>query len=139
MRGWVRLVGLVSLVAFAASPLGVAAEGYVCASGQRMVHDGTAKTAACAHCRPSAPSRAAAQPSFERPCCLYVGSTAVPPVASAASAPALHPVHRAPLAMPGVTALASSAHVLTGVPQYESGGSGVPPSPLKLRTAILLN
>ena len=139
MRGWVRLVGLVSLVVFAASPLGVAAEGYVCASGQPMVHNGTAKTAACAHCRPSAAWRAAAQASFERPCCLYVGTTALPPVASAASAPALQQVHTAPLAMPGVTAVASSAHMLTGVPQYESGGSGVPPPPLTLRTAVLLN
>jgi hypothetical protein len=139
MRVWHRLVGTVLLAAFAAAPLGVAAEGYVCgSSGKRMVHQVKAATAACAHCRPTAENRANAIATYERPCCVYVGSTALPPVVTSAAAAPMHDARPALVATPGVTAISGAATALAGVPQFESGGSGVSPPPLTLQTSVIL-
>lgn len=138
MRVWSRWIGLVLLAAFVASPLGVAAEGYVCASGMRMVHNGTLATAACAHCLPATGSRGAGRASLERPCCLYVGSTTLPPVVSTASASSeARPQATSPILLPGVTAVAAFAR--DAVPTHESEGSGVPPPSPAFRSPILRN
>jgi len=136
MRIWHRLVGTVLLTAFAVAPLGVAAEGYVCGSGKRMVH-ASATTAACPHCAPAAGAHAATQATYARPCCVYVGSTALPPVALSAGAATLADARPTPVATPGVTAVSGAAMSLAGVPQFESGG-GVPPPPVSLQTSLIL-
>jgi hypothetical protein len=138
MRAWNRLLGTLLLVAFAVAPLGVAAEGYVCGfSGKRMVH--TARVAACPNFTPAAAPGAAREAAFERPCCIYVGSTALPPVVTSASAQPLPDLRSAPIATPGVTATIGAPIALAGAPQYESGGPGKSPPPLTLRSPILRN
>lgn len=129
-----RIVGALLIACVSAAPLGVAAEGYVCASGARMVHDTTAP--ACTHCQPSA--NPPAQAAFERPCCTYVGSSSLPPVLNVASsgAPAAH--HSVPVATPGVTAIAGPATALGAIPQFESGGSGTSPPAVALQRSVQL-
>jgi len=139
MRIWQRLVGTVLLAAFATAPLGVAAEGYVCGfSGKRMVHGVTAATAACPNCQAIAGSATARTATYTRPCCVYVGSTALPPVVTSAAAAPLEDARSALVSTPGVTAISGAATALTGVPQFESGGSGVPPPPVTLQTSLIL-
>jgi hypothetical protein len=134
MRILKRLVGTVLLLAFAAAPLGVAAEGYVCGfSGKRMVH--TATSGACANCQSAAPTRNA---TWSRPCCIYVGSTPLPPVVASAEAAPLHDTRSAAAPLPGVTAVSGAAISLAGVPQFESGGRGSPPPPVTLQAPLIL-
>jgi len=135
-----RIVGALLISCLSAAPLGVAAEGYVCASGARMVHDTSAP--ACTHCRSTAP-QVSGQPSpvlaaFERPCCTYVGSASLPPVLNSASsaAPAAH--RSVPVATPGVTAIAGPATALESIPQFESGGSGSSPPAVSLQRSVQL-
>lgn len=134
MRIVTRIIGALLISCLGAAPLGVSAEGYVCASGMRMVH-GSAP-AACAHCRSgeAAPARAA----FERPCCTYVASAALPPVLTAATSatPAAH--RTLAVAPPGVTTSAGTAMSLGAVPQFESGSSGGSPPPVTLQRAVQL-
>jgi hypothetical protein len=134
MRIVTRIIGALLISCLGAAPLGVSAEGYVCASGMRMVH-GTAPSA-CAHCR--AGEAAKTRAAFERPCCTYVSSAALPPVlnVSASASPA---AHRALTAVPpGMTTTAGFARSLGDVPQYESGSSGSSPPPVTLQRALLL-
>jgi len=138
MRILQRLVGIVLLAAFATAPLGVAAEGYVCGSGKRMMHGATAATAVCAHCQPTADSRANGSATYARPCCVYFGSTALPPVALSAGAAMLQDARPALVITPGVTAISGAATALAGVPQFEPGGSGVSPPPRALQTSLIL-
>lgn len=143
MRMWNRSVAVVLLLAFAAAPIGVAAEGYVCLSGKRMSH--AVNASACTHCRVDAPSVSGAAPggaaraSFERPCCTYVGSRALPPVLTVGLVGAPSSARATVVATPGVTAFAGAARAITRVPQYESGGTGTTPPPLTLQTPILRN
>jgi len=103
-----RLLGALLLVSFAATPLGVAAEGYVCAySGARMMPQAKA---ACMHCAPAkdaAPAR-----SFERPCCVYVGATALPPVLSVANIALAAPARAVTSLPPRILVTASPAYLL---------------------------
>lgn len=139
MRVWHRLVGTMLLTAFAAAPLGVAAEGYVCGfSGKRMVHQVTSATPACPRCQSIAGNATTRTATYTRPCCVYVGSTALPPVVTNAAAAPLQDVRPALAATPGVTAISGAATALVGVPQFESGGSGVSPPPLTLQTSVIL-
>ena len=117
-----RLIGALLLTSLAATPLGVAAEGYVCASsGMRMSH---VAQAACAHCAPAKDATPAR--SFERPCCVYVGATALPPVLSVANMALAAPARAVATVPPGVTITASPAQALS--PQFE-----VDPSPQNVR------
>ena len=105
-----RLIGAILLTSLAATPLGVAAEGYVCAtSGARMTHQAIAT---CPHC---GPAHAPAQAAYERPCCVYVGGTAVPPVLSASSIALVAPVRTAAVVPPSVVAQPSAALPLNAV------------------------
>lgn len=116
-----RLIGVLLLTSLAATPLGVAAEGYVCASsGMRMTP--TAK-AACTHC---APADAPPARSFERPCCVYVGATALPPVLSVAHIALAAPARAAAIVPPGVTVSVSPAQALAPVLEVD-------PSPQNVR------
>jgi hypothetical protein len=129
-----RIVGVLLISCVGAAPLGVAAEGYVCASGARMVHNTSAP--ACTHCSASAsvPVRAA----FESPCCTYVGSASLPPVMTVASS-GVPAAHRSVLiATPGVTAIAGPAHALGAIPQFDSGGSGSSPPAVSLQRSVQL-
>jgi len=138
MRILQRLVGTMLLAAFATAPLGVAAEGYVCGfSGKRMVHQVTA-IAACPNCQPIAGSATARTATYTRPCCVYVGSTALPPVALSAGAAMMQDARPALVTTPGVTAISGAATALAGVSQFESGGSGVSPPPRPLQTSLIL-
>ena len=133
MRFVHRLLGALLITSFSAAPLGVAAEGYVCASsGARMVHT---SPASCAGCTPSAPTQGAA---FERPCCVYVGATALPPVLSAATIALAAPARAAAAVPPGLSVQASAALPLQGVPVFESGGGGPESPPLRLQQAVQL-
>ena len=117
-----RLLGALLLVSFAATPLGVAAEGYVCAStGKRMMPKAKA---ACVHCAPSAD--AAPARSFERPCCVYVGATALPPVLSVAHIALAAPARAVATVPPGVTVTVSPAQALAPVLEVD-------PSPQNVR------
>ena len=121
-----RLIGVLLLTSLAATPLGVAAEGYVCAtSGMRMNREAKA---ACTHC---APADAAPVRSFERPCCVYVGATALPPVLSVAHIALAAPARAAAIVPPGVTASVSPAHVLSPVLEVD-------PSPQNVRLVELV-
>jgi len=124
-----RLIGALLLTSLAATPLGVAAEGYVCAfSGARMMPQ---EKAACMHCAPAkdaAPAR-----SFERPCCVYVGATALPPVLSVANIALAAPARAAATIPPGVTITATPAQALS--PQLEVDLS---PQNIRLVEAIQL-
>jgi len=132
MRIVSRIVGALLISCLGAAPLGVAAEGYVCASGVRMAHNTT--QAACPHCRfPGAPVQAA----FERPCCTYVGSTALPPVLTT-SGPSVSDAPRAAFATPGTTALAGGAMSLGAIPSFDSGGPGTPQPAVSLQRSIQL-
>lgn len=124
-----RLIGTLLLMSLAATPLGVAAEGYVCgSSGVRM----TAKAmATCKFCGPSTP-----ETKFERPCCVYVGTTALPPVLSAASLNLVAPVRAAAVVPPTVTSQASSALPLLA-PEIDADGGGLSP-PLQLVQTVQL-
>jgi hypothetical protein len=140
MRFMNRIVGAVLISCVSAAPLGVAAEGYVCASGVRMVHDASAP--ACTNCRPAAPQSSGqpspAQAAFERPCCIYVGSTSLPPVLTVAPSGALAAQRSVPVATPGVTAIAGPATALDAIPQFESGGSGSSPPVVSLQRSLQL-
>lgn len=117
-----RLLGALLITSFAAAPLGVAAEGYVCAaSGTRMMPK---EKAACVHCAPA--SDAAPARSFERPCCVYVGATALPPVLSAAHIALAAPARALATVPPGVTITASPATRLA--PELEIGSESSPPN-----------
>lgn len=134
MRMVSRVVGWLLISCLGAAPLGVSAEGYLCASGVRMLHDSS--PAACAQCRPVATTPA--QASFERPCCTYVGSTSLPPVLTV-SQPGTPAAQRGLLvATPGTTAIGGSAITLGAVPQYDSGGSGSSPPPASLQRTLQL-
>jgi hypothetical protein len=127
-----RLIGALLITSFSAAPLGVAAEGYVCASsGARMVH---MSPSACAHCAPAA--RPAPTAAFERPCCVYVGANALPPLLSATAIALAAPVRAAETIPPGLSVQASTAIPLAGVPVFESGGPESPP--LRLQQAVQL-
>lgn len=128
-----RVVGALLISCLAAAPAGVSAEGYVCASGARMVHDSS--PAACSRCRPVADTPA--QAAFEQPCCTYVGSTSLPPVLTV-SHPGVPAAHRALLTTPGVTAIAGPAIMLGEVPEYHSGSSGSSPPPVSLQRTLQL-
>jgi hypothetical protein len=84
-----RVVAMVVLVSTLGVPFGIAAEGYVCASGERM--DASAMHA-CAACATrglgldASARRALAHRSIGRACCTYVASTALPQAVTAASA-----------------------------------------------------
>ncbi len=132
MRILNRVVGALLISCLGAAPVGVSAEGYVCASGARMVYDSS--PAACSRCRPVAhpPTQAA----FEQPCCTYVGSTSLPPVLTV-SHPEVPAAHRALLTTPGVTAIAGPVILLGAVPQYDFGKS--PPHLSLQRTPQLRN
>ena len=124
-----RLIGVILLTSLSATPLGVAAEGYVCAtSGARMSHQ---SIAVCPHC---GPAKAAAKATFERPCCVYVGATALPPVLSVASLALVAPARVATVVPPTVTALAPTALPL-GTPEYDADG---PSPPLTLVQSVQL-
>lgn len=130
-----RVVGALLISCLGAAPVGVSAEGYVCASGARMVYDSS--PAACSRCHPVA--QTPAQAAFEQPCCTYVGSTSLPPVLTV-SQPGVPAAHRALLTTPGVTAIAGPVILLGALPQYDSGGSGSSPPHLSLqRTPQLRN
>lgn len=129
-----RIVGALLIACFSVAPLGVAAEGCVCVSGARMVHDTSAL--ACTHCRPSA--NPPVQAAFERQCCTYVGSSSLPPVLNVASSGAFAAHHSVPVATPGVTAIAGPANALGAIPQFESGGSGTSPPAVSLQRYVQL-
>ena len=140
MRVAQRVLGTLLLVAFAVAPLGVAAEGYVCGfSGKRMTHVARVSTAMCAHCGGGAGAPVAGGAAIERPCCVYVGSTALPPTVGASSARALPDLRPMELPRAGGTAPAGAPVALNDAPHYESGGTGVSPPPLELRPANLKN
>ena len=124
-----RLLGALLLVSFAVTPLGVAAEGYVCAySGARMMPKAKA---ACVHCAPAkdaAPAR-----SFERPCCVYVGATALPPVLSVAHIALAAPARAVATVPPGVTVTVSPAQAIS--PELELDTS---PQNVRLVQAVQL-
>ena len=129
-----RIVGVLLISCVSAAPLGVAAEGYACASGARMVHDTSAP--ACTHCRSA--TKTPVQAAFERPCCTYVGSTSLPPVLNVASSGAPDAHHTVPVATPGVTAIAGPATALDAIPQFDSGGSGSSPPAVSLQRSVQL-
>jgi hypothetical protein len=134
MRIVSRIIGALLISCLGAAPLGVSAEGYVCASGARMVHGTSA--AACTHCRQgeATPVRAA----FERPCCTYVGSTALPPLLHVAAS-ATPAAHRAlSVAPPGIATTATHSIPLGAVPEFESGGSGGSPPSVSLQRTVQL-
>jgi hypothetical protein len=125
-----QLIGAILLASLSASPLGVAAEGYVCAtSGVRMSH---AARVACVHC---APAQGAEKAAFERPCCVYVGATALPPILSATSIALVSPVRAVEVVPPTVTAVASPVQMLNA-PEYDADSGG--PSPPKLIQTVQL-
>jgi len=127
-----RLLGAILLTSLSATPLGVAAEGYVCAtSGVRMTHEARI---ACTHC---APAKQAPVAQFERPCCVYVGGTALPPVLSAASIALVSPVRAVAAVPPTVTAQASPVYLLTAPEIDADGGGGLSP-PIQLVRAVQL-
>jgi len=103
-----RLIGALLLTSLAATPLGVAAEGYVCAfSGARMTPQAMATCSQCAPATGAAPAR-----SFERPCCVYVGATALPPVLSVANIALAAPARAVTSVPPGIAVTASPAYQL---------------------------
>jgi hypothetical protein len=103
-----RLIGALLLTSLAATPLGVAAEGYVCAfSGARMTPQAQAACTQCAPAKDAAPAR-----SFERPCCVYVGATALPPVLSVANIALAAPARTAAVVPPGMTITVTPAQPL---------------------------
>lgn len=131
MRITRRLLGAVLLMSLSATPLGVAAEGYVCGtSGVRMTHQARI---ACTHCAPAKPAPVA---EFQRPCCVYVGGTALPPVLSAASIALASPVRAVAAIPPTVTAQASPAYLLAA-PEINADGGGLSP-PIQLVQAVQL-
>ena len=131
MRIVQRLIGVLLLTSFSAAPLGVAAEGYVCAaSGQRMMPKAKA---ACVHCAP-APDAAPVR-SFERPCCVYVGATALPPVLSVAQIALAAPARAVATVPPGVSITASPAHALAPELEIDTGSS---PPGVRLVQAVQL-
>ena len=126
-----RLLGVILLTSLSATPLGVAAEGYVCASsGARMSHHALA---ACPHC---GPAHGAQQQQYERPCCVYVGGTALPPVLSATSIALVAPVRAAAVVPPSATVQAA---MRLDAPGFDSdlGTTGSSP-PLKLVQTVQL-
>ena len=123
------LLGALLLVSFAATPLGVAAEGYVCAStGTRMMPKAKA---ACVHCAPSADATPAG--SFERPCCVYVGATALPPVLSVAHTALAAPARAVATVPPGVTISALPAQAIAPVLEIDTSPQNVRLVQAKLR------
>ena len=131
MRMVRRLIGAFLLTTLSATPLGVAAEGYVCAtSGVRMTHEARI---ACEHCAPVK----AAQAAFERPCCVYVGTTALPPVLSAASIALVSPARAVAVVPPTVTAQASTALTAAALEIDADGGGGLSP-PIHLVQSVQL-
>ena len=127
-----RLLGALLLTSLSATPLGVAAEGYVCASsGVRMTHQARI---ACTHCAPAKPAPVA---EFARPCCVYVGGTALPPVLSAASIALVSPVRAASVVPPTVTAQSSPVYLLAAPEIGSDGGGGLSP-PVQLVQAVQL-
>jgi hypothetical protein len=134
MRIVSRIIGALLISCLGAAPLGVSAEGYVCASGARMIH-GT-KAAACTHCRvgEATPVRAA----FERPCCTYVGSTALPPLLNVAAASAQAPHRALSVAPPGISTTASLSIPLGAVPEYGTGSTGGSPPSVSLQRSVQL-
>ena len=116
-----RLVAALLLTSLAATPLGVAAEGYVCASsGVRMKPEARA---ACVHCAPQADPKPAR--SFERPCCVYVGAAALPPVLSVAQIALAAPARAVATVPPGVTVTVSPAQALAPVLEIDSSPQNV--------------
>ena len=134
MRNVHRVLGAFLIMSFSAAPLGVAAEGYVCASGVRMVH-GAAAPAGCAHCAPTDAGRRA---TFERPCCVYVGATALPPVLTATAVALAAPVRAAAAVPPGMATSAAPAIDPAGVPAFASGGNGPSPPTFRLPQSVQL-
>ena len=89
MKFWMRVVAMVVLVSTLGVPLGIAAEGYVCASGARMDVSAVHACAACATrglALDARSRRALEHRSIGRACCTYVSSTALPQAVTAASA-----------------------------------------------------
>jgi len=128
-----RLIGAILLTSLSATPLGVAAEGYVCAtSGARMTHEARI---ACEHCAPVKQ----ATPAYERPCCVYVGATALPPVLSAASLSLAAPVRAAQALPPTVTVQAATALPLTALEINADGTGGLSPPIQLVQTVQLKN
>jgi hypothetical protein len=128
-----RLIGAILLTSLSATPLGVAAEGYVCAtSGVRMTHEARI---ACEHCAPVKQATTA----YERPCCVYVGATALPPVLSAASIALAAPVRAVQSLPPTVTAQASNAMPLAAPEWNADGGGGLSPPIQLVQTVQLKN
>ena len=87
MERFARLLAVMLSLAFVLSPLGAAAEGYVCAStGKRM----NRTILSCKRCQ-DAPGvtadtqRAAKRAQLSRPCCTYVRAVSLPPVLTAQS------------------------------------------------------
>jgi len=127
-----RLIGILLLTSLAATPLGVAAEGYVCASsGVRM---SPREKAACTHCAPA--TDAAPARSFERPCCVYVGATALPPVLSVAHVALAAPARAIATVPPGVTLAATSPQALD--PSLEIDPASGPPENIRFIEAVHL-
>ena len=127
-----RLIGALLLTSLAAAPLGVAAEGYVCASsGMRMNAEAKAACSRCAPATDAAPAR-----SFERPCCVYVGATALPPVLSVASIALAAPARAAVAVPPGMTVTASPPQALGPALEIDSGSS--PPANIRLVEVVHL-
>ena len=132
MRFARRLVGALLLTSLSAAPLGVAAEGYVCGtSGARMTHDAHV---ACAHC---GPVKDAPKTAYERPCCVYIGATALPPVLSTASLALASPVRAAAVVPPTVTAQSPVAMSLVA-PEFDADGGGGLSPPVKLVQVVQL-
>ena len=131
MRFARRVIGALLLTSLSATPLGVAAEGYVCASsGVRMTHEARI---ACEHCAPAKQAAAA----YERPCCVYVGATALPPVLSTVSLSLVSPVRAIAAVPPTVTAQATTAMPLDAPELNADGGGGLSP-PIQLVQAVQL-
>jgi hypothetical protein len=88
---WMRTIAAVVLVATLGVPLGIAGEGYVCATGARM--DSSARLA-CERCAlrgvvlDASARRALAYRSIGRPCCTYVAAVGLP-TATLAGTPSL--------------------------------------------------
>ena len=124
MKLWMRVVAMVVLTTTLGVPLGIAAEGYVCASGARM--DGAAMRACvnCAsrgHALDASARRALEHRSIGRACCTYVNSNAPPEAVSAGTA-----------SLDDFAACARAAHapVVAACPAAADGRAPASPPPL---------
>ena len=133
-----RTIAVLVLLSTLGVPLGIAGEGYVCATGMRM--DSSAR-GACERCAlkgvvlDARARRALAYRSIGRPCCTYVASIPLP-AAELAGAPTLVTAQAlerpAPWATPSVgsassTVTAPASHALQRTPDPDVPGSGVAP------------